>query len=202
MMAFRNRLGDRHPDTLLVMQSLLNAVRDNSLQASDLDEAVEIGEQAMDGYERAFPDHPFKHICLANLAIVYRHRGRSTARAANEAALRRLREIFGADHPYALCAATNLANGLAGAGELERAREMSADILEKSRRRRGPHQPYTLICALNHSIDLLETRDPRGEAAWLEAFAAMRRALGDGHPEVKFAEDQKRIDCDIEAPPT
>jgi tetratricopeptide (TPR) repeat protein len=202
VVAFRNRLGDRHPDTLLAMQSLMNAIRDYSLNPADLDEAVTVGEQALHGYEQAFPNHPFRQICRANLAIVYRHRGEARALSESRSAYDELATIFGEENPYTLCAGTNLANGLAGTGQLTEALELSGRVLERSRRKRGPKQPYTLICAVNHAIDLREANDPRGETAWWEAFEAIRSALGSGHPEVRLAEDHKRIDCDIEPPPT
>lgn len=202
VVAFRNRLGDRHPDTLLAMQSLMNVIRDQSLHPSDLDEAINIGETALRGYEIAFPNHPFRQICRANLAIVYRHRGEDRALAEGRSAYEALVSIFGEDNPYTLCAGTNLANGLAGSGELTAALELSGKVLERSRLKRGPNQIYTLICSVNHAIDRSEAGDPRGDVDLREAVDAMRSALGAGHPEVRMAEDRRRIDCDIEAPPT
>lgn len=208
LLAFRNRFGDRHPNTLLVMQSLMNALRNNNDPATnDLDRAITLGEEALAGYESALPEHPFRQICAANLAIAYRNKSQDLvgrARAMNESALESLTGFFGARNPYTLCCATNLANDLAAQREYERARDLSGDVLVKSREVRGERQPYTLACAVNHAIDLMKTNDPGGADAYAAAIKAMKESpdLGPDHPEVTLASLGKRIDCDIEAPPT
>jgi hypothetical protein len=200
-LAFRNRFGDEHPSTLLTRQSLMNALRDNG----EVVEAIRVGEAAMERYRVDFAGHPFTQVCATNLAIAYRQAGRvHDARQLNEEALGSLTQSFGPDNPYTLCCATNLANDLAAAGEVDAALEMSGDILERSRTVRGPRQAYTLACAVNHAIDLMATGDPSGTALLTEAVDAMSSMpdFGEGHPDVTLARDGKRIDCDIEAPPT
>jgi tetratricopeptide (TPR) repeat protein len=201
VLAFRNRFGDEHWLTLLTRQSLMNALRENG----DVVEAIRVGEAAMERYRIDFPAHPFTHVCATNLAITYRQAGRgNAARQLNEEALANLTEAFGPDNPYTLCCATNLANDVAAVGDVDTAREMSGDILDRSRVVRGPRQPYTLACAVNHAIDLIATGDPSGTALLTEAVDTMSRMpdFGEGHPDVTLARDGKRIDCDIEAPPT
>jgi hypothetical protein len=199
-LAFRNRFGNDHPTTLLVMQSLMNALRDNG----ELVFANEIGEDTYRRYQEQSPEHPMTAVCATNLAITYRQSGRvADARALNSAALERLTDLLGPNHPYTLCCATNLANDVAAAGEVNAARGMSGDILERSRVVRGADQPYSLACAVNHAIDLLATGDQAGSRLLTEAVNAMLRLpdFGEGHPDVALARDGKRIDCDIEAPP-
>jgi hypothetical protein len=179
----------------------MNALRENG----DVVEAIRVGEATMERYRIDFPAHPFTHVCATNLAITYRQAGRvNAARQLNEEALANLTEAFGPDNPYTLCCATNLANDVAAVGDVDTAREMSGDILERSRVVRGPRQPYTLACAVNHAIDLIATGDPSGTALLTEAVDTMSRMpdFGEGHPDVTLARDGKRIDCDIEAPPT
>lgn len=202
LLAHRNRLGAYHPDTLLVMQSLTNALRDNR----ELAEAIAMGEDAQERYRNNFPDHPFARVCDVNVAIVLRQAGRTAqARRLNEAALRDLSDAFGEDHPYTLCCASNLASDLAAAGELTAAREMSRATLERSRSVRGADQPYTLACAVNHALDLIATGDGDAGHQLLDETVAVMRAnpdFGEAHPDVELATEGKRIDSDIEPPPT
>jgi tetratricopeptide (TPR) repeat protein len=200
-MAFRNRLGENHPETLLATQTLMNALRDNG----EVVKAIRVGEDVLEKYEALFPEHPFRQVCATNLAIAYRQAGRGEqARSLNEEALANLTRSFSADNPYVLCCATNLANDIAATGDVRAARQMSGDILERSRASRGPQQPYTLACAVNYAIDLIDSHDPAGNAQLQLAVDAMRNNpdLGEDHPDVTLARDRKRIDCDIEPPPT
>ncbi|MET0416113.1 MAG: FxSxx-COOH system tetratricopeptide repeat protein, partial [Actinoplanes sp.] len=202
LLAFRNRLGDRHPNTLLVMQTLMNALRSDN----DLDRAMEIGEEALAAYEADLPEHPFRPVCMTNLAIVYRIKSFylvKGARQMNERALDSLTRLFGAAHPYTLCCATNLANDVAADREYDKASAMSADVLLRSRQARGEHQPYTLACAVNHALDLMKVQDPSGVDAYASAITSMNQSpeLGPDHPDMAMAALGRRLDCDIEAPP-
>jgi tetratricopeptide (TPR) repeat protein len=201
VLAYRNRLGNDHPEALLTRQSLMNALRDNG----EVAEAIQVGEAVLERYRDHFADHPFTDICATNLAIAYRQGGRvHAARRLNERALTNLTGAFGADHPHTLCCATNLANDVAAVGDTDDARERSGDILERSRRVRGPQQAYTLACAVNHAIDLIAAREPKGTELLRDTVDTMSAMpdFGEGHPDVALARDGKRIDCDIEAPPT
>ena len=63
------------------------------------------------------------------------------------------RSTFGAEHPFALIAATNLASDMVAAGYLREARELGEQILEISGRTRGESHPDTLAIAANLSLD-------------------------------------------------
>jgi hypothetical protein len=69
---------------------------------------------------------------------------------------------------------------------------------------RGPRQAYTLACAVNHALDLIATGDVKGNVLLAETVDIMSGMpdFGEGHPDVTLARDGRRIDCDIEAPPT
>lgn len=200
-LAFRARLGDDHPSTLLAMQTATNALRDNG----ELGEAVRIGEEALAQYRRIFPEHPFTQVCATNVAIAMRQAGRvAEARRLNETALEQLTASFGPDNPYTLCCASNLANDLAAAGDAEGALRLSRDVRERSLVVRGPDQPYTLACEINYALDLIATGDAGGNRMLITAVDRLRglRDFGEGHPDVALARDGKRLDSDIEPPPT
>jgi tetratricopeptide (TPR) repeat protein len=201
LQAFRDRLGDNHPHTLLTLQTVTNTMRDDG----QLVEALRAGEEALGRYRRDMPGHPLMLVCLANLAIVYRQAGRmAEARRFNEEALGDLSAIFGRDHPYTLSCATNMANDLAAQGDLEGALDVSGDTLDRSLRVRGAAHPYTAACAVNHALGLIAARMPGGQALLTETVHLMKDMsdFGTTHPEVVLALDGKRIDSDIEAPPT
>ncbi|MEU4220857.1 FxSxx-COOH system tetratricopeptide repeat protein, partial [Actinoplanes sp. NPDC026623] len=199
--AFRDRLGDKHPHTLLTLQTVTNALRDDG----QLVEAVRAGEEALGRYRSDMPDHPLTLVCLTNLAIVYRQTGlMAEARRFNQEALDGLTAIFGPDHPYTLSCATNMANDLAAQGDLDGALRLSEETLERSLRARGRAQPYTVACAVNHALGLIAAKVPTGPALLRETVRLMEDLpdFGPAHPEVVLALDGKRIDSDIEAPPT
>ena len=183
-------------------------MRDNGSVA----EAVREGEEVYKRYQELYPDHPFTDVCAANLAIAYRQAGRvNEARELNEMALGRLRAAFRPDHPYALCCATNLANDLAASGRHDAALALSRETYELSREVRKPDSPdlpanpYDLACMNNYAVDLITTgNDAEGQALQRQALDLMSRHpdLGEGHPDTKSVRDGRRLDCDIEPPPT
>jgi tetratricopeptide (TPR) repeat protein len=202
VLAYRNRLGDSHGETLLVVMTLANAQR----ESGDLVEALRTGERAFELYREHFPNHPFAQVCAANLAIVHRQTGAlARARELNETALGSLRSSLGPGHPYALCCAANLASDLAAMGEHERARDLSKETLDLSLGgERGASHPYTLACANNYALDLAAT-GAVAESAELRqrTLAELRRNpnIGEAHPDMVLAKDGRRIDCDVEPPP-
>ncbi len=199
--AYRNRFGPAHEHSLAAIVSLANALReDGALQL-----AKERAEEALHNYERHFSDqHPFKLACLVDLAIVQRRLGNVTeAITTNEDALERLRRTLGDDHPYTVCCMANLASDYAATGDYPRARAMSEVVLEKSVRVRGDDHPYTLACASNLAIDLIAVGEQaRGTAMSEDTVRRLENLLGADHPDVAAVRDQRRLENDIEPPPT
>jgi tetratricopeptide (TPR) repeat protein len=198
---FRSRFGDDHPAMWLMEQTRANSLRDNG----ELIAAREIGEQSLSRYRNRLPDHPYTAVCATNLAVTYRQAGRlAEARRLNATALDQLATSLGRDHHYWLSCAVNLANDQAAAGDREAARRLSAEVLERSQRVRGPEHPDTLACAVNHALDLAATGDTIGLSLRFRTIDIMETspAFGPAHPHLALARDGKRIDCDIEAPPT
>jgi hypothetical protein len=145
-------------------------------------------------------------VCQANLAVTLRASGEvAEARRLNTEAEFQLRQLLGERHPYTLCAATNLASDLAAAGDYDGACQLSEITLELSQHEsvRGPDHPYTLGCALNHALDLLAVgRADDATDLWHRTHNRFVVVLGPDHPDSLQARERRRIDADIEPPPT
>ncbi|MCW6004629.1 tetratricopeptide repeat protein [Micromonospora sp. CPCC 205371] len=204
--AYVARFPENHEHALAAMISLSNALRDESRDVDSLRRARQLCERALALYQRSFPKHPFFFVCQVNLALIHRASGDvAEARRLNTEAEARLREMLGERHPYTLCAATNLASDLAAAGDYTAARRLSQVTLEISQDQsvRGPDHPYTLGCALNHALDL-EAVGHMDEAAelWRDTHRRFVTVLGPDHPDSLQARERRRVDADIEPPPT
>ncbi len=201
LLAYRNRYGTTHENVLAAMMTLANAQRDNG----DLVQALRMAEDALRLYREHFPRHPFTQVCATNLAIAHRQAGAvARARELNDGALIALRDMLGPDHPYTLCCAANLASDFASAGDYAGALSLSRETLQRSIEVRGPDHPYTLACANNHALDLAATGSPDASELRERTLNQLRSNpnLGEAHPDTVLAKDGRRIDCDIEPPPT
>jgi hypothetical protein len=204
--AYVARFPENHENSLAAMMSLANALRDENRDRESMRRARELSERALALYRRSFPGHPFFYVCQANLAVILRASGEVTeARRLNTDAEGRLRELLGDRHPYVLCAATNLASDHAAAGDYVAACRLSEAILEISQDEsvRGPDHPYTLGCAVNYALDL-DAVGRTDEAAdlWRRTQARFAAVLGPVHPDTLQARERRRVDADIEPPPT
>jgi tetratricopeptide (TPR) repeat protein len=204
--AYLARFPESHENSLAAMMSLANALRDENRDRASMRRARELCERALELYRRSFPGHPFVYVCQANLALILRACGEvAEARRLNTDAEVRLRELLGVRHPYSLCAATNLASDHAAAGDYAAACRLSEATLEISRDKsiRGPDHPYTLGCALNHALDLEAVgRTDEAVALWRRTHAGFVAVLGPVHPDTLHANERRRVDADIEPPPT
>lgn len=199
-LAYRTRFGPNHENTLAAMMSLSSALR----QHGDVERALEVGQEALNRYLQHFSQHPFVDVCAANVAIVLRQFGDvAAARELNEKTHENLRKTLGEKHPYTLCCAANLSNDLAAMRDYAAASRWSAKTLSLSREARGDNHPYTLACANNYAIDLIATgEEVQGQALSADTVRRFTDVLGAGHPDTDLARDHRRIDCDIEPPPT
>ncbi|MEV4133202.1 FxSxx-COOH system tetratricopeptide repeat protein [Dactylosporangium sp. NPDC049742] len=203
------RFGPNHEYTVAVLSSYGNALR----QLGDTRGAVEHNAEAVRRYQDHFgADHPLTLAALVNEAAALRADGEHTAAMALDArAYERLTEVLGPDHPFTLCAGTSLATGHALHDERPAARALSEEIVERSRSksggpdeaRKGAEHPYLLARAINLAHDLRAVGAVDEAQTLLEkSLTGLRRALGDGHPEVVAAERGERLEADIEAQPT
>jgi len=191
---FRDYLGDRHRYTV---RAAIDVINDRRL-VNDLRAARELGvaivERCRDGHPRDLP------IAAMTLAIVLRlMNDPEAAKTMNDEGLAGLRDQLGADHPFTLAAATNLASDLAALGKVADARALGEATLEAGRRARGEAHPDTLATAANLSLDRRADRDERAaEELRAETLAHYECTLTLDHPEAQFAKRRSRINVDIE----
>jgi hypothetical protein len=182
------------------MMTLANALR----EAGDLAKAHSIGEEAVALYQSYFgAEHPFTLAAANNLAIVYRalhmiEQASTLDTKTHESLILKL----GEDHPYCLCSAGNISNNLALMGHHAEAGQLSAAVLHRSRRVRVGGHPYTLACVANYSLDLAADAGELAGKIRSDAIERMRQSLGPDHPVTVSAECGRRIEFDIEVPPT
>jgi tetratricopeptide (TPR) repeat protein len=204
--AYAARFPEYHEHRLAATLSLGNALRDENRDLASLRQALTLLSDALDVYQRNFAGHPFVEVCMTNLAIVLRRLGEvAKARHLNAEARERLRANLGSHHPYTLCTTSNLASDLAAMGEYEQAARYSGEVLAYSRDDaiRGLDHPYTLGCALDHALDLKGLgREREAQSLWRDTVERFDRVLGPDHPDSQAAREERRIDADVEPPPT
>lgn len=205
----QNRFGLFHEYTLAAMCSKGNALR----EVGDTTGAVDLLATAVARYEEYFGvGHPLTLIGVVNESIARRAAGElEKARLIGARAYEALIEVLGAAHPYTLCAGSSVATDFSMAGEHEAARELSGEILARSRvNSSGPREirnqaehPYLLGRAINHAFDMRATGDTEeAETLLRDSIVGLRLALGSEHPQVLSAERGERDVGDIEPPPT
>ncbi|MFI7541672.1 FxSxx-COOH system tetratricopeptide repeat protein [Actinoplanes sp. NPDC049599] len=204
--AYLTLFGESHENTLSARMSLGNALRDGNPDREQLHSARHHMETAVALYQARFPDHPFNFVCQANYAIVLRHLGEvAQAREMNERVLTALDAKLGKEHPYVLCCATNLSNDMAAGRDYEGAYRLTESVLQRSNKPqvRGPMHPYTLGVKHNHALNLILTgREAAGGTMHAEVIQQFDATLGADHPDSLSARAQRRLEADIEPPPT
>ncbi|HEV2778996.1 MAG TPA: FxSxx-COOH system tetratricopeptide repeat protein [Actinophytocola sp.] len=197
----RRKFGDHHEHTLSAMVTLSNAHR----VTGDIATALQYGQNALTGYREVLGEtHVFTLGCQINVAIVLRLLDRRRdANALNDQALTGLVASLGEDHPFTLCAANTKANGLAAEGRVEDAKALGEQTLARSRRVRGEHHPSTLACAANLAFDLEKLGDlVEANRLRRQTLDQLGVQLGLDHPETTNAGVYRRMESDVEVPPT
>lgn len=186
--------GETHEHAVLAAISLANALR----QVDRPDEAAALLDDVLLRCRNGFdPGHPLTLAAEVNRAVLLRATGDPVGAAAiDETAYRLLGERLGPGHPFTICAGTSLATDHAAAGRGQEALALSERMVELSRAAAGPEHPYTVMRVVNLAHDL------RADALLGEAVSDLRDLLGAGHPEVLAAEAGRRLEGDIEPPPT
>lgn len=190
-------LGESHSYTLTGMTQLADVRR----LLGDHDSARQMEEQVATLAPAVYgAHHSSAAMCEHNYAIKLRIAG-SAAEAVtlDQRVNARFRELLGPDDQYTLCSDASLAADLSRLGEHDEAVRTSADLLERSRTVRGSEHPLTLSCAVNLALDRLARGDP-AEPIFADAVAALRQCLGNGHPEVRLAQERQRLEFDVEIP--
>ena len=92
--------------------------------------------------------------------------------------------MLGQDHPSTLRSATILAHDLRELGELQAARDLDQDILDRRRRVLGQDHPDTLSSAHNLAIGLRELGELQAARDLdQDILDRRRRVLGQDHPD-------------------
>ncbi|MBO4258305.1 FxSxx-COOH system tetratricopeptide repeat protein [Streptomyces griseorubiginosus] len=202
---YRQRYGEGHPDTMsctanlacdLLALSYLDPVRGS--------EAVDLGKQNFERYrERLGRAHPFTLAAASNLVAILRSR-EETERAMELAdeTLPLLVERLGATHPATVACRANRAGVLSALGRHEEALAEDQEAREAYRALYRNHHPRVLCADYNVALDRTLMGDDEGPVELGRATQAAEREFGPDHPTVRMMTDRKRIDFDLEMPPT
>ncbi|MGK5680250.1 FxSxx-COOH system tetratricopeptide repeat protein [Actinoplanes sp. URMC 104] len=192
-------LNANHEHAVVAAMSLANALR----QIGERDEAATLMDDVLLRYRKDFGrDHPLTLAAEVNQAILLRAGGDwESARQIDETAYGRLVEKLGPGHAYTICAGTSLATDYAAAGRTAEALLLSEQMVDLSRAA-GAH-PYVLMRIVNLSHDVRAAGDEkRATDLFDDALERLRQSLGEDHPEVLEAAAGRRLEGDIEPPPT
>jgi len=157
-------------------------------------EATAIIREALEYYQRTLGlDHPYRLICLIDLAGALREEGRvdeamQLARTASD----RLAATLGDDHPYTLAAQMGIAVLLADTNNLRESRALDEASLARFERTLGSRHPDTLRCRANLFLTLEKLGEPQAaERRFL--ISELERALGPEHSSVKTVQEHRRL---------
>jgi tetratricopeptide (TPR) repeat protein len=197
-------LRENHEHAVVATMSLANALR----QVGRRDEATDLMDEVLRRYHADFgEDHPLTLAAEINQAILLRAGGDlAGATAIDEAAYGGLEQSLGPSHAYTICAGTSLATDYAGMGRTREALALSERMLEYSLGdtpdAAGQH-PYVLMRMINLAHDYRAVGDEeRADTLYSDTMDRLQQVLGAGHPEVLEAASGRRIEGDIEPPPT
>ncbi|MEU8821129.1 FxSxx-COOH system tetratricopeptide repeat protein [Actinoplanes sp. NPDC048796] len=188
----QSRYGPDHHLTLASIMTYANTLR----AVGDALGARRLATEALDRYRRLFgPRNPLTLAASTNLAVVLRALGQwREAYNIDELTYEQTARTLGPDHPHTLITAIGLANDLAHHHLEKDAVDLGEATVERFLRVRGEEHPETWVCAANLALDRGESRR--------EAAGRLAGLLGDEHPDARAALAGRRLECDIEPPPT
>ncbi|MET9906647.1 FxSxx-COOH system tetratricopeptide repeat protein [Streptomyces sp. NPDC006476] len=202
---YRQRYGEGHPDTMsctanlacdLLALSYLDPVRGS--------EAVDLGKQNFERYrERLGQEHPFTLAAASNLIAILRSReDTERARELADKTLPLLVERLGATHPATVACRANRAGVLSALGRHVEALGEDEVARDAYRALYRNHHPRVLCADYNVALDRTLIGDDEGPGELGRATQAAEREFGPEHPTVRMMNARKRIDFDLEMPPT
>lgn len=205
----RARFTSDHEFTLAAAVSFANALR----ESGDPERAAVLFDESTSRYRTNFgTEHPLTLASQVNAAINLRTLGDvAAARALGRASYDGLTVRLGPDHPFTISAGVSLASDHAAAGDLDQAHALSAVLYESSLTafgaghdaRNNAEHPYRSICGINYSYDLRAAGDTAvADRTYQRSLEQLERALGPDQPEVVAAKAGRRVEADIESPPT
>jgi non-specific serine/threonine protein kinase/serine/threonine-protein kinase len=178
----RRSLGEEHPTTLAVMNSLANQY----LLQGKTAEAERLYVKALEAQRRIRgEEHISTLVPLNNLANLYFRQGKmAEAESMYVKALEASRRTWGEAHSSTLIPLTNLANLYREQGKLAEAEPLLVKALEVSRRALGEEHPGTLRRKTKLALLYRDQGKPaQAEPLLVQAREAQRRTLGADHPD-------------------
>jgi hypothetical protein len=203
--AYRQRYGERHPETMSCGANLacdLLALAET--QPDRRDEAVELGKSNLEIYKaRLGADHPFTLAAATNLVAILRNQGEMTeALKLGDETLRQLLERLGGAHPATVACRANRAGALSGLGRHRDAAAEDEKVHEAYLTLYGEDHPRVLCGRYNMALERTLAGDEEAEAALRDAMNGAEHKLGPRHPTCRTMASRRRIDFDLEMPPT
>ena len=204
----RGQFGSDHGHTLAAAMTYANTVRavvaaEPEGENVSISLAYNLSSDAVNRYRRRFGErNPLTLAAVTNQAAILRAMGeRGRARRTGEPAYHFLYQQLGANHPYTHAAAIGLANDLVAAHEEGEAAARLTEALDIARAAGRATHPDVLIGAINLGLVVRAGDWEAGQAIVEPNLDALRRSLGENHPQVVAADRGQRGECDIEPPP-
>ncbi|WP_430788433.1 FxSxx-COOH system tetratricopeptide repeat protein [Actinoplanes sp. G11-F43] len=193
--------GPQHPDTIAAELELACAMWWSGRSGEGRKHAQRVHDYFRDRHN---PRHPFRLAALANLAMIERAHGDLTgSRERAEEAATGLLSVLGPAHPHTLIAQMSVATGRFKGGAVEEAYLLDVDVVRRLTDRLGERHPTTLAAEVNLALSARERRDgPQARAELPRVQERCAEFLGASHPYTIAATEARRIDVDIELPPT
>ncbi|MFF4030609.1 FxSxx-COOH system tetratricopeptide repeat protein [Streptomyces sviceus] len=202
---YRQRYGEGHPETLsctanLACDLLALSLMDPARGA----EAVHLGKQNLKRYrERLGPEHPFSFAAATNLVAIFRSQGETDqAMELADETLPLLEGRLGHSHPATVACRANRAGVLFALGRYEEALAEDESAREAYRELYRNHHPRVLCAEFNVALDRSVMGHDDAERNLTAATLAAEQEFGRDHPTVRVMRERKRIDFDLEMPPT
>jgi hypothetical protein len=195
--------GEEHMETMSAQLTLFTVLS----RTDRLTEARILGEETLSVHRRTVgDDHPFTFVCMTDLAIVLRMVGDyKRAQQLDEVAVTGLTgsRMLGPDHPYAICAITNMSNNMVLSRNHQAAAALLTENLQRARRVQGEDHPETLACAANLALNMHASGDVAAARALREdTLARFQRSLDVNHPDIDDMIHGRSLYCVVDPPPT
>jgi len=104
-----------------------------------------------------------------------------------------LREVLGADHPYALAGLAVLAVLLADQRKLAEAEAIETEVVDGLTRTLGPHHPDTLRSRANLLLTRVELGTSEARAERNLVITELLPLLGENHPHIELLRQDRRL---------
>ena len=182
----KNKLGENHPDTLIVLGDLANSY--SCLE--DYNKALELNITVYNARKEILGEkHPDTLIALHNLASSYSDlKNYNKACELQNAVYNAFKEILGENHPNTLSSLNNLANSYSGLGDHNTALEMKNAVYNGRKEILGEKHPDTLN-ALNDLACFYSYLGDYNKACELQnaVYNARKEILGEKDPDTLIA---------------